>query len=357
MKLKSIVAVFITFFLAINALALSGQTIPTTLSNPSAQITKIPYVIKVKARNVDSVDKTKNIAFPGDLILVEITNPKEFVDQRGPDRNKIVLYADGVELKGITSDLFNNIRKEDFKATDTVAWIPFILKRDTSTKVAWDYLYKLSSITDPNKLKVNITVAWGNMLPVRVRKTDVTNTEIIIVYFNKWELVVLVFVYIGLLIGLGIMVVKTDILKEGVDGAYSLAQTQLAFWTILIMGGFIYSFVLTEIASTLNTSVLLLLGINIGANGVANYIDYFKKTRPGTTYTPKQTQGFWRDILGDGTSINIQRFQTVAWNVVLGAYFTFYTFQNKTMPVFPDVLLTLAGVSSLTYVAAKPTET
>jgi hypothetical protein len=52
----------------------------------------------------------------------------------------------------------------------------------------------------------------------------------------------------------------------------------------------------------------------------------------------------------------MQRFQIVAWNIVLGVYYTSFTFSNKTMPVIPDVLLMLAGVSSLTYVAAKPTE-
>jgi uncharacterized membrane protein (UPF0136 family) len=74
---------------------------------------------------------------------------------------------------------------------------------------------------------------------------------------------------------------------------------------------------------------------------------------PAPVSTPKMPHGFWRDILGDAGSINMQRFQILAWNIVLGAYFTYFTFHNKTMPVILDVL---AGMSSLTYVVAKPTE-
>jgi hypothetical protein len=317
---------------------------------------KISCVIDVKARKVDSTKATKT-AYPDDLILLEVTNPKEFMDTRPADRNKIVLYAGGIPLTGITSDLFNNIGKEDFKTTDTVMWIPFFLKRDSSTKAAWDHLYKFASSWHQNQLKINLTVAWEGMLPVKVLKKDSAKTEITIVFFSQTTFIIMIMIYVILLVGLGILVVNTDILRDGATGAYSLAQTQLAFWTILVLGGFIYSLLLTSIPSTLNTSILTLLGISIGTSGVASYIDYFRKQKKvGTTPVTKSAKGFWRDILGDGTSINMQRFQTVAWNVVLGVYYTIYTFHNKTMPEIPDVLLMLAGVSSLSYVAAKPTE-
>jgi hypothetical protein len=369
MKLKLfLIAVFVVFCVvngnsqqASAGLSAAQGTTPNTSAAPlksgssPATPPKISYVIDVIARKVDST-KVKKIAYPDDLILVEVTNPKEFMSNRPADRNKIVLYAGGIPLTGITSDLFNNISKEDFKTTDTVMWIPFFLKRDSSTKAAWDHLYKFAGSWHKNRIKVNLSVAWDGMLPVKVLKKDLPKTEISIVFFSEGTFIVIIVIYVILLVGLGILSIKTDILRDGTTGAYSLAQTQLAFWTILVLGGFIYSLLLTSIPSTLNTSILTLLGISIGTSGAASYIDYFKKKNGGDAAITKSTQGFWRDILGDANSINMQRFQTVAWNVVLGTYYTIYTFHNKTMPEIPDVLLMLAGVSSLSYVAAKPTE-
>jgi hypothetical protein len=54
--------------------------------------------------------------------------------------------------------------------------------------------------------------------------------------------------------------------------------------------------------------------------------------------------------------MNMQRFQIFAWKIVLGGYYILFTINNKTIPVIPDVLVILAGVSSLGYVAAKPVE-
>ncbi|HEY4325100.1 MAG TPA: hypothetical protein VGN20_13980 [Mucilaginibacter sp.] len=348
-------ALFISF--TILCISSSAQVTPKPEQKDEMLPNKIPFVIKVRARQIE-VDRAKQSASAGDIILLQVTNPKEFIKQRLPEKAKIVLYAGGVELKGITSDLFNGVRKEDFDTRDTTMWIPFTLKKDSTTKVAWDFLYKLADKWDQNEIKVNFSLAWEGNLPLRVSPKDLKETEITIVYYDKLGFYAIIVVYLVLLVGLGFLVVETDILKEGKKGAYSLAQTQLAFWTILILGGFIYSLALTEIPSTLNSSVLMLLGISIGTNGISNYIDYFKKIRPGGgAFKPKKPSGFWRDILGDGISINMQRFQIVAWNVVLGAYYTVYTVHNKTMPIIPDVLLTLAGLSSLTYVAAKPTET
>ncbi|MBC8051662.1 MAG: hypothetical protein H7Y13_01215 [Sphingobacteriaceae bacterium] len=41
------------------------------------------------------------------------------------------------------------------------------------------------------------------------------------------------------------------------------------------------------------------------------------------------------------------------WNLVFGIYFISFTIDNKTMPVFSDTLLVLAGVSSTFYLGSK----
>ncbi|MBE9665716.1 hypothetical protein [Mucilaginibacter boryungensis] len=323
---------------------------------PGPAAPKTPYILQVQARKLENRDNVFKVIHPDDLILLKLTNPKDFLDSRPNDNAKLVLYADGIALKGVTSDLFNNIRKGEFKATDTETWVTFRLKQDTSTKAAWDNLYKLADSWYSSKLQVHLTMAWEGMLPVKVNRNDLPNTKVTIVYFHMSTFVILSILYLGLIILILVLAVNSDILKEAPKGAYSMAQTQLAYWTVLIIGGFIYSLALTGIPSTLNSSILLLLGISLATNGTATYIDYFQKKQLGATYKAKKSKSFFNDILGDGQSMNMQRFQIFAWNLVLGGYFIIFVINNKTMPVIPDVLLTLAGVSSLGYVAAKPTE-
>ena len=321
---------------------------PTQVITP----VKIPHVTKVFAKELET-DSTKSTAYPNNIIMVKLVYPKEFLLTRPSEKSKLMLYANGVELKGISSDRFSKIANNQFTSTDTAIWIPFQLKRDTSTKEAWDYLYKHTSFLN-NELKVSMTIGWEGMFPTKILADDYPKTIISIIYYNKIFFYVMTGAFLVLTLLLANFIVKSDILKEGKDGAYSLAQTQLAYWTILIIGSFIYSLVLTDIPSTLNASVLKLLGISVLTNGSASYIDRFKKQQ--AAYTAKKSFGFFKDILSDGTSLSIQRFQIFAWNLVLGLYFLYYTVSNRTMPNFPDVLLLLAGLSSLSYVSAKPTE-
>lgn len=339
---------------------------------PAARAVKNSYVLDVSTQTTVNGQKE---AAGGEQIRIKISNPMEFMAQRPADRNKLELYANDIELKGITSDFLSNVSKVTFITTDSVIWIPFTLKRDSATKAAWDILYRLTGHWYKNKARLQLSVGWEGMIPLEGAPPEPKKPEIVLTVFSNAVFIWMIISYLVLLVGLGTLVLKTDILKEGASGPFSLAQTQLAYWTILILAGFIYSLLITGIPSTMNISILTLLGISMGTTGVAKYIDYFRKSppagvapagndlaaapppaTPAPASSPKMPKGFWRDILGDAESINMQRFQILAWNIVLGAYFTYFTFHNKTMPVIPDVLLTLAGMSSLTYVVAKPTE-
>lgn len=341
-----------------NPSSAGGSGKPNTSPNRS----KTSFVIDVMTMRYLDSNKVENAgtnktAKGEDWIWIVVSNPMTFMANRPSDKKKIVLYANGIELKDFKSELFANVTKDNYNTTDTTIKVSFFLKRDSSTKRSWDNLYRLAGNWYKNQTKVSLSVGWEDMLPLEISPKDSTKVDVTLTLFSNYVFIWMIVSYLALLIGLGTLVLTTDILKEGVVGAYSLAQTQLAFWTILILSGFIYSLLITGIPSTLNTSILTLLGISMGTNGVAKYIDYFNKISKEPTLPKLPTGSFWRDILGDGDSINMQRFQIVAWNIILGGYFTFFTFHNKTMPIIPDVLLTLAGMSSLTYVVAKPTET
>ena len=317
----------------------------------------IPEVINVVAKKIDTIDVKHNgarkMAFAGDLIMVELLYPKEFLDSRPTDMSKLILYAEGIELKGISSDLFNGVSKPLVHASDTV-WIPFKLVRDTTTKAAWDCLYRIAS-WDKINLKVHITVGWQGMFPVPISKKYYENTGIKIVFYERWAFIAWLILYIIIVGSFIVLAIKSNMLRECDNGPYSLSQTQLAFWTVLIIGSFIYTLILTDIAYSLNTSILFLLGISLTSNGTALYIDYYKK-KDRATLKPKISKGFLTDILGDGNTIVVQRVQNAAWTMVLGLYLVYYTICNKTLPTYPDALLYLTGLSAFAYVASKPTE-
>src|SRR5579872_4275486 len=107
-------------------------------ANATTAVTQVnaptPHILQVQARKLENRDSVFKTVRADDLILLQLSNPKSFMDSRHMDNSKLILYADGVALKGITSDLFMNIRKDEFKSTDTTTWVTFRLKQDTTTK-------------------------------------------------------------------------------------------------------------------------------------------------------------------------------------------------------------------------------
>lgn len=368
MKKKSALIIAIILLLAGASLAsadvkpaapVQAQTADSTAKTKAAPTQPVlyPEVIGVATKKIDTVNVkehgSRKTAYAGDLIMVLLLHPREFLNQRPTDQSKLIFYAEGIELKGISSDFFSGVTKEASLPADSI-WIPFKLVRDTTTKAAWDCLYRIAR-WNKTHLKVHVSIGWQGMFPVKVASKNYDNTQIIIIFFQQWAFLAWLLLYVVIIGAFILLAVKSNMLRECDNGPYSLAQTQLAFWTILVIGSFIYTLILTDIASSLNTSILFLLGISITTNGTAVYLDYYKK-KDKARLNPKVSKGFLSDILGDGNTIVVQRVQNAAWTLVLGLYLVYYTISNKTLPSYPDVLLYLTGISSLGYVAAKPTE-
>ncbi|HEV8581781.1 MAG TPA: hypothetical protein VGX68_22155 [Thermoanaerobaculia bacterium] len=71
-----------------------------------------------------------------------------------------------------------------------------------------------------------------------------------------------------------------------------------------------------------------------------------------TTVTP--SAGFWNDLVTDDRgAVSLDRFQIVAWSLVLGGLFLYSVVWQLTMPEFNATLLTLMGLSSGTYLGFK----
>jgi hypothetical protein len=328
-------------------------------------------------------------------VLLLISNPQDFLLQRPTDRSDLILYADGFPLKGITSTYFSQMSAQDAKDTLKIwpvqMWIPFMFKRDSTTKDAWNSLFRLAH-WNKNQISFNVSLGWAGMFPLSNINEKLNTRVTLLFYYTQifWVLLFLYFVLICYFIWFchsSGLIRDPDLIDKNKMGPYSLSQTQLAFWTVIIIGGFIYLIILTGLCDSLNDSCLLLLGISGGTTGIASFIDYYKKQsasqqppaeaapvlgnqanpeaqenpapqgdRPIQAVSYKIHRSFILDILSDGINVSVQRTQITLWNLVLGIYFVWYVISNKSMPIFSNTLLMLAGVSSLLYLTGKAPE-
>lgn len=193
---------------------------------------------------------------------------------------------------------------------------------------------------------------------------------------------------------------KFGLLKDNSSNAvkpYSLARTQLIWWTWLILSAIIAIICASGDIPDLDQSTLILLGIGSATTVSARLIDISDyqnaqnaqttaqnttsattgntttTTTTTTTSTPTLSrdmgsEGFFVDILSDKNGISVHRLQIVAFNAVFGLWFIYKTFMNikglntqatdvdTIIPIFNTNNLILLGVSAGTYAALKATE-
>ncbi len=136
----------------------------------------------------------------------------------------------------------------------------------------------------------------------------------------------------------------------GTERSYSLARVQMAWWFALVIGAYVFLWVLTDDLTQMNSSILALIGIS-GATGL---------TAAGIDSTEgrqvPETRHFFHDILTDADGITLARLQLLIWNLVLGVIFLSRVFTDFKMPAFDVSTLGLLGISAGAYVGFKVPE-
>ncbi len=181
-------------------------------------------------------------------------------------------------------------------------------------------------------------------------------------------------------------------------GPYSLARTQMMVWFVLVIGSFVFIWIVTGNANTITASVLGLIGIGSGtALGAAMVESGKEDPREATLQELSEQQrkvenemgaadrgeeetagvrreglggqaselakqmnalvprseSFARDLLTDVNGVNIHRFQMMVWTVVLVVVFVHSVWSRLSMPEFSATLLALQGISGGTYLGFK----
>ena len=141
---------------------------------------------------------------------------------------------------------------------------------------------------------------------------------------------------------------------------YSLARTQLAFWTVIIFSSFVYLLFRYHFTIPgLNHVNLILLGIALGTTATGKIIDDSQKQNSTNLNQDYPSEGFLRDILSDKNGVSIHRLQNVLWTLIVGVIYIQFVAMQSSLPdetVLTDNLLMLMGISTGAYIGLKTME-
>jgi hypothetical protein len=326
---------------------LSGMPFTTSANEPELQndslAVKNRSITKPIVTGAKSMKKNRaaNTAVFGDLLEVTINNIDNLLGSGDtccselPD-TLIFLSFNGMPCKDIPILSINRSANS----------IIYNLDRNSNSlkRIAQQFTFPWEKTRISN---VSLCVSGAPPLATRITKFTLHYSSPRIFLLSVIFVLIITVVYL-------ILVKSTHFIRVGKEGSpFSLAQAQIAFWTLLVSSSVFYIWLTTKNLPDLTESTLALMGISIATTAGAKSVSYLMKSKPQTEV---KSEGFWKDILSDANSVNIHRFQMVLWTVILGFIFVQKVIFYQQMPVFPDTYLILTGISSGAYVLLKTVE-
>lgn len=329
---------------------------PAALQEP-VTATGWPTVTGVRSNN-----KYPNRASLGDSIVLHVPGLKGYLDTDEDKCDKLVLFLDEVAVDGSSPESCDPYQET----------VRFRLDRTAKSDDAWHTL-----LAEPVGFIKEVDVSAG---PEGRLMFPTTAREFYLEVLPATEFYGFAVMLAVGLVGMFVLARRTALLRDpapgaGVRGPYSLSRFQLAFWSFLVVGAYLFIWMITEELDTITGSVLVLLGIGSGTALGAAMIDKGKPaaaTPPppaapadaaavpadaaAAPKPPATSQGFLRDVLSDENGISLYRFQLFIWTLVLGVIFCASVYHSLSMPQFSTTLLGLMGISSGTYLGFKVPE-
>ncbi len=266
-------------------------------------------------------------------------------------KQHLAIFLDGLELKGLAP------QSPPPRPGERLGLLRFRLERSTTSDSTWSELLGNPPLERHRfwyrSTELSVGVSGGFPVP-----TDVTGDRFELTRIHpKWFSFTVV-VFVGILILFVRYARISDVLRWSGAGPsemgrrkpYSLGRCQMAWWTFLVVGAFIFIFLITRSYDTVNSTSLALLGISAGTFLGAAAID---AGGPDVRKPSPPSEGFFNDILSDATGQSFHRFQMVIWTVVLSVIFAVSVWRRLSMPDFSPTLLGLLGISAGTYLGFK----
>jgi hypothetical protein len=286
---------------------------------------------------VAGVNADPRAVYLGDWMVISICHMQTLLKEADAEQQPVTLFVEGIDagLKPVGLDFDNG--------TAT-----FIIDRDEQNKNLWKPLLYNPLFDRVVTIRVGAGIHGERPLP---RVPGANTTVVLQKIYVDWIIVA----WLGVLLAIGIALLvwcrNSDMVRDGpaIDGVrqpYSLARSQMAWWLLLILAGYNYIWLCTG-DRYIAPSLLALMGISAVTAIAAEAI-------PTRDRKNRTSVGFWRDLVTDEHgAVALDRFQIVAWTIVVGGIFLYSVLWDLTMPEFSPTMLALMGISSGTYIGFK----
>jgi len=275
-----------------------------------------------------------------DRISIHVQNFETLLKEVHNDCSGIVLFLDGMALKGLKPESCDKINGH----------VRYRLSRTADADDAWHTL-----LGRPNGYFREVSVSLGSDAQFSM-KSSVSSFRLEVIPKRQF-LGFLVFLFLAIVL-FGWLCRGTAIIRGGspqvaaTKRPYSLSLFQMAWWFFLVIAAYVFIWLINDELNTITESVLALIGIGAATAIGATVIDGNKQA-PSTSDV---SEGFFRDVLSDTTGVSLHRFQMFIWTLVLGVIFMASVYKDLEMPQFSATLLGLMGISSGTYLGFKVPE-
>jgi hypothetical protein len=229
--------------------------------------------------------------------------------------------------------------------SDELAFIP---TRNDASKAFWDELWGGRLLT-PQTLSVAVGLEDMSSLAT-------SETSLLMEPLQGAKAFSLIAGGVLLLVLMIALAVRTPLVRDGARlpggklPTYSLARTQMAFWFVNVVLAVLTIWAVTGSVPPITSSVLGLMGIGAGTALGAVLLD--QNGGPNDN-PPRESITFFKDLLTDGATIGLHRFQMLVWTVVLFFIFWGAVWNKLALPEFDNTLLALMGISAGAYVGFK----
>src|SRR5215210_453868 len=329
----------------------------------------------------------------GDWLTLDVKGFEDLEKSAQVAKKPLQLYLNGLPLAGVPAVYYKACGKETGCLDKPLGYrlLRFHLVRNDDSKDTWALL-----LSRAGREKRTVEVSVGMAGCAEGCTAISTPMSIQLEVIRPGWLARFVVVMALLLASLLLLAYRTALLHDrGLDSAWSLGRSQMAWWFFFVIGAFLYIWMVTGSYSSLSNSVLALIGISATTAVLAAVIDDNKETQAAqkpdllaqkaaleaanrtllandpavqANMQPLQqidaklaqmpeeqvtTHSFWRDILSDEDGISFHRYQIVIWTLVLTTIFIVRVHVNLAMPDFDGQLLALMGISSGTYLGFK----
>jgi hypothetical protein len=199
------------------------------------------------------------------------------------------------------------------------------------------------------RARVSIAGIGAQALPTRIKGEQALTFELA----TSRALLAGGLALLSVVLGLGVIGRWTPALRDpratGPVAArpFSLSRVQLAFWTVLVLGGFLFSSSFNGQAAPVPTSVLALMGVGVGTIAGDSVVDAARSAR-------SRSRGLLHDLIADAHGeVALGRFQAVVWTAVIGGVFIHGVLSTGAVTDLDASLVALMGMTAGAYVGLK----